>query len=200
MAEIPAGVWAIASELCSAELADWIEYTRAASARSFRLPAANEQEAVAMLRELRRHTTWLAIHARSDWALLCGADGVVAGSRSLPPEVLRRQLKPTMALGMPDHNPQEAAHALRCGADFLVCSPIWDTPSKRGILAPRGLPALAQASQVAAPVYALGGIETPEQVVQCKAAGATGVWVLRAAKDPVLFSEMVAAWAEEPAV
>jgi thiamine-phosphate pyrophosphorylase len=122
------------------------------------------------------------------------ADALIAGSRSLPAPVLRQQIENTLALGMPDHNPQEAALAVQQAADFMLCSPIWSTPSKQGILQPRGLQALSESCRLGPPVVALGGIETPAQVAQCRAAGVRAVMVLRAAKDRSLLNEMVAAW------
>ncbi|MFI9639620.1 thiamine phosphate synthase [Micromonospora sp. NPDC051925] len=72
--------------------------------------------------------------------------------------------------------------------DYVTLSPVWPTRSKPGYgppLHPDGLRRLVRLSPV--PVFALGGIETPEQVTACVEAGAVGVAVLGAlmrAADP----------------
>ncbi|MGY0006960.1 thiamine phosphate synthase [Micromonospora sp. I033] len=65
--------------------------------------------------------------------------------------------------------------------DYVTLSPVFSTRTKPGYgppLHPAGLRELVAASPV--PVLALGGIETPEQVRECVAAGAAGVAVLGA--------------------
>ncbi|MEU4566738.1 thiamine phosphate synthase [Micromonospora sp. NPDC023956] len=72
--------------------------------------------------------------------------------------------------------------------DYVTCSPVYPTRTKPGHgppLYPDGLVDLIRASPV--PVLALGGVETPDQVRACVAAGAVGVAVLGAlmrAADP----------------
>ncbi|SCL40826.1 Thiamine monophosphate synthase [Micromonospora pallida] len=65
--------------------------------------------------------------------------------------------------------------------DYVTVSPVHPTRTKPGYgppLHPEGLADLIRASPV--PVLALGGIETPDQVHACVAAGAVGVAVLGA--------------------
>ena len=91
-------------------------------------------------------------------------------------------------VGYSAHGPEEAAQAARDGADYVLFSPVFPTPSKPdhpGV----GLDSLAEAVQAAypAPVFALGGI-TPGHVKACLEAGAHGVAVLSGildASDPV---------------
>ncbi|MEU5948291.1 thiamine phosphate synthase [Micromonospora sp. NPDC047465] len=72
--------------------------------------------------------------------------------------------------------------------DYTTLSPVFPSRSKPGYgppLRPEGLPGLIEASPV--PVLALGGVETPEHLHACIAAGAAGVAVLGAimrADDP----------------
>nr|WP_246382322.1 thiamine phosphate synthase [Micromonospora jinlongensis] len=64
---------------------------------------------------------------------------------------------------------------------YATVSPIWPTKTKPGYgppLGPAGLRKLVRISN--APILALGGVETPEQVTACVEAGATGVAVLGA--------------------
>lgn len=78
------------------------------------------------------------------------------------------------------HDPQDARRRLQLGADWLVFSPVFATPSKPNA-APHGLAGLAEAAH-AAPgrIVALGGVDA-EAVGQCCAAGAVGVAAQRAA-------------------
>jgi len=72
--------------------------------------------------------------------------------------------------------------------DYVTLSPVFPTPSKPGYgppLEPGGLARLVARTPV--PALALGGVDTPERVVACRAAGAAGVAVMGAvmrAADP----------------
>jgi thiamine-phosphate pyrophosphorylase len=195
---LPSGVWAIASHLEAESLPNWMANAAAASAWTFRLPKARPDQVSEMLQKLRAEAPWLAIHADWDWAIACQADAIIAGSRSLSLTDLRSAIQSQcagfMQLGYAAHSQDEVQTAIRDGAEFAFFSPIWDTPSKAGILKPRGCEALRTASQKKLPLIALGGIQTPQQVAECQAAGAHGVAVLRAATDAGLLREMQAAW------
>ena len=91
-----------------------------------------------------------------------------------------------VALGISTHAVAEARHRAAEGADYIVCGPVFDTPSKRGLLQPRGLESLGELAPLPVPVIAIGGID--EQTAgQARAVGASGVAVIRAlfaADDP----------------
>ncbi|MFE9184514.1 thiamine phosphate synthase [Micromonospora haikouensis] len=85
--------------------------------------------------------------------------------------------------------------------DYATLSPVYPSRSKPGYgppLGPRRLGELIRFSPV--PVLALGGIETPDQVRACLAAGTAGVAVQGAimrAEDPTeAAAALTAAWAE----
>ncbi|MCX7963225.1 MAG: thiamine phosphate synthase [Candidatus Hydrogenedentota bacterium] len=92
------------------------------------------------------------------------------------------------SIGYSAHEIAEAQQVAQEGAHYVTLSPIYDTPSKRGILEPRG-PAwleLARRSLGEFPIVALGGIDgtNAREVVR---AGADGIAVIRAimaAPDP----------------
>ncbi len=195
---LPSGVWAIASHLEAESLPSWMATAYAASAWTFRLPMARLDQVSDMLQKLRAEAPWLAIHADWDWAKACHADAIIAGSRSRSLTDLRRAIQSQcaglMRLGHAAHSQDEVQTAMGNGADFAFFSPIWATPSKAGILSPHGCEPLQRASKIGIPLIALGGIQTPLQVAECRAAGAHGVAVLRAATDVVLLREMQAAW------
>lgn len=156
-------------------------------------------------RELRavtsRHGARFLVNGRVDVALAVGADGVHLPSASpASPEAVRHVIGPQRFLGVSTHAASEAEAAARAGADFVVFGPVYETPSKRPYGAPQGIEALAEACRRAPiPVLAIGGV-TPSSVCEVRAAGASGVAVIRAllaASDPAAATkELLAAWAE----
>jgi thiamine monophosphate synthase len=203
---LPRGLWAVASELSVRDVDAWMHSAAGAAAWTFRRPAEGDREALHCLRRLREHAAWLAVHGRSDLALLSQADGLIAGAQSLPWECLADRLhaRPSepfpdrrrIVLGAAVHNQGQVEMAQRAQAKFLILGPIWQTPSKRGILAPQGCEKLHALAAHDCPVLAIGGVDRPERVQQAHAAGAHGVLLLRAAQDAPLFQELLCAWRE----
>jgi len=208
-ARLPRGLWAVASDLSARDADAWMQSAAGAAAWTFRRPTGGDAAALQCLRRLRSHAAWLAVHGRSDLAVLAQADGLIAGVQSLPWECLAGRLhehrnKPDAAshnlqLGAAVHDQQEIEAARRALADFLVLGPIWETPSKRGILEPKGCGALQTLAAQGVPVLAIGGFDRPERVLQAHAAGAHAVLVLRAAQDAQRFQELVSSWREAEA-
>jgi thiamine-phosphate pyrophosphorylase len=120
----------------------------------------------------------LYVNGRLDVAIACGADGVHLPVDALSPHDVRA-IAPAMGIASSTHTLDEVAAAARGGADFVVFGPIAETPSKRGLLQPRGMAALAAAIGFGIPVVALGGL-TPAQAPDCRRAGAAGVACVRA--------------------
>ena len=74
-------------------------------------------------------------------------------------EVTKRNKLGNFLIGASTHSIAEATDAHACGADFIVCGPVYDTPSKRGYGSPLGVAKLAEVCRaVEIPVLALGGI------------------------------------------
>jgi thiamine-phosphate pyrophosphorylase len=129
----------------------------------------------------------LFINGRLDIALAVGATGVHLPAHGIPLREVRAAA-PHLRVGLSTHSIDEVAAAARDGADFVVFGPVFETPSKAGLLAPRGLSVLTRAAAVGVPVLALGGIEVGD-VAGCVAAGAKGVACIRAifaAEDPAV--------------
>src|SRR5215468_11454647 len=62
-------------------------------------------------------------------------------------------------IGVSTHSVAEAKSAEDGGADFIVCGPVYDTPSKRAFGPPLGLDVFAEIlDAVKTPVLAIGGI------------------------------------------
>jgi thiamine-phosphate pyrophosphorylase len=120
----------------------------------------------------------LYVNDRVDVALAVEADGVHLGRASLRPSEVKR-IAPALRIGVSTHTPEEAEAAAAAGADFALFGPVFETPSKHGILAARGLSGLKTACRPSLPVLALGGIE-PHNTPACLQAGAHGVACIRA--------------------
>lgn len=93
-------------------------------------------------------------------------------------EWLRRRLAPDAAIGVSTHGAAAAAKAAK-RASYVVLGPIWATPGKDR---PLGIEALERAAAGAggAPIFAIGGIDSPERALAALAAGAHGVAGIRA--------------------
>jgi len=103
------------------------------------------------------------VNDRLDVAIAAGADGVHLRVNSLSAaevrETMKRQKREDFLIGVSTHSLAEAVEAQTAGADFIVCGPVYDTPSKREYGPPLGLDRFAQICRtVEIPVLALGGI------------------------------------------
>jgi thiamine-phosphate pyrophosphorylase len=134
----------------------------------------------------------LFVNRRFDIALAAGADGVHLPAHGLPVALVRSTLGERLVIGRSTHDLDEVRRASEQGADYVVFGPIFDTPSKRGRLAPRGLAALAEAAAVGVPVLAIGGIDAA-RVEEVLRHGATGLAAIRAFATPDSAAAMVAA-------
>lgn len=129
----------------------------------------------------------LIINDRVDIALAVEADGVHLGWQSFPFPVVRRLLGSEKLIGISTHGRQEALQAKDYGADYITLGPVFETPSKSGLLQPTGTGEMQNIkNEVKIPVIALGGINV-ENVEAVLAAGADGIAVISSimyADDP----------------
>lgn len=101
----------------------------------------------------------LIINDRVDIAIAVEAEGVHLGWQSLPFGIVRKLLGFEKLIGVSTHNRQEALQAQNCGADYITFGPIFDTPSKAGLLKPLGVEEIQKLKkEIHIPVVALGGI------------------------------------------
>ncbi|MBL8187470.1 MAG: thiamine phosphate synthase [Acidobacteria bacterium] len=103
------------------------------------------------------------VNDRLDVALATRADGVHLRVTSLPAHEVRRIVRQKglqeFLIAVSTHSLAEAQTAAADGADFIVCGPVFDTPSKREFGAPLELERFAEICQsLSIPVLALGGI------------------------------------------
>ena len=136
----------------------------------------------AALRLTRPYGVKVLVNDRLDVAWAAGADGVHLRINSLPTTLVREQTtrrgRPDFLIGVSTHSLMEARAAAHSGANFIVCGPVYDTPSKREFGAPLGLERFAEICQsVSLPVFALGGISLVNfrEPLACGAAGIAGI-------------------------
>ncbi|MDF1797895.1 MAG: thiamine phosphate synthase [Planctomycetota bacterium] len=129
---------------------------------------------------LRGELGWLAVHDRIHVARAAGADAAHLGFRSLRPADARLAAG-DLALGLSTHAGDDPA--TWSGVDYLFHGPVFETPSKSGLLEPTGVDgfraALERRPRSELPMLALGGI-TPANAPDLLAAGAHGIAVIGA--------------------
>lgn len=147
----------------------------------------------------RRAGALLVVNGDALAAAALGADGVHLRSSSAPAREARAIAGEETLVGRSTHDLAEIDRALAEGADYVTFGPVHDTPSKRGILTPRGEAGLREAVRRAGalPVIALGGM-TAANAGDARRAGAAGVACIRevlAAEDPrAAAAALLAAW------
>ena len=122
----------------------------------------------------------LVVNDDVEAAIRLGADGVHLGRDDVGAE---RALEAGLMLGLSAASVEEAQAAERQAAAYIGAGPVWETPSKLDADPPIGLDGLAEiCAAVRIPVVAIGGIDATN-AADCIRAGASGVAVIRAARD-----------------
>lgn len=112
-------------------------------------------------------------------ALMLGADGVHLGRADTGADAVRDQ---GLLLGLSAADLSEARQA-DGACDYIGVGPVWATPSKPDADPPIGIDGLQEVcAAVSTPVIAIGGIDA-SNAADCIRAGASGVAVIRAARD-----------------
>ena len=133
-----------------------------------------------------RHGVTFVVNDDLEAALMLGADGVHLGQSD---EGAERAKDQGLVLGLSAANVAQATAATL--ADYVGAGPVWATPSKADADPPIGLDGLADICRaVSVPVVAIGGID-PSNAADCIRAGATGVAVIRAARDAAAISKAI---------
>jgi thiamine-phosphate pyrophosphorylase len=140
------------------------------------------------------------VNGRPALARSVGADGVHLGSDACSVEEARRVAGGGAWISVACHRESDVDAALVAGADAVLVSPIFDTPSGgkrgRGLEAVRVARRIVDASRRSLLVYALGGI-SPRNARDCFDAGADGVACIRAvleADDAADAARALCAW------
>jgi hydroxymethylpyrimidine kinase / phosphomethylpyrimidine kinase / thiamine-phosphate diphosphorylase len=117
-------------------------------------------------------------------AIELGADGVHLGQADLAAlhQTDRRQIAQAgLALGVSSHTLWELARAKALAPSYIACGPVWPTTTKAMPWRTQGLDNLAWwCAMAGAPVVAIGGILTTEQVRAAASCGPHHVCVVRA--------------------
>ena len=144
-------------------------------------PAREVLDVARAVRPLARQASALLIvNDRPDVARAAEADGVHLGQDDLPVAAARAVLGSGGIIGVSTHSVAEARAAAAAGADYLGVGPVFDTTSKVGALAARGLDLVrAVRDAVTLPLVAIGGI-TPGTAPDVRAAGAEAVAMIAA--------------------
>jgi thiamine-phosphate pyrophosphorylase len=149
-----------------------------------RLKAAPAREVLEIARVVRplaqQAGARLIVNDRPDVARAAGADGVHLGQDDLPVAAARTVLGAGGIVGVSTHSVGQARAAVAAGADYLGVGPVFETTSKVGALAARGLDLVrAVRHEVTLPLVAIGGI-TPTTATEVRAAGADAVAMIAA--------------------
>src|SRR5262245_34983721 len=118
----------------------------------------------AAVERARPHGARVLVNDRFDVAIAAGADGVHLRASSIPARKVRgvaaNKGLDDFLIGVSTHSAAEARSAEEGGADFIVCGPVYDTPSKRDFGHPLGLEGFTEIlNAVRIPALAIGGID-----------------------------------------
>ncbi|MGD0167215.1 MAG: thiamine phosphate synthase [Gaiellaceae bacterium] len=121
-------------------------------------------------------------------AIALAADGVHLGQTDAGIELA---LAAGLMLGLSASTVGEAVEAEERGATYIGAGPVWATPSKTDAAPAIGLDGLAAiCAAVSIPVVAIGGIDAAN-AADCIRAGASGVAVIRAAREARAITEAI---------
>lgn len=166
----------------------WLEVARAAikggaDCLQLREKTLDSGELVRRARSLvemaRPHGCCVIVNDRADVALLAGADGVHVGQTDLAVADVRRLAGSALLVGVSTQNLEQAAAAVRAGADYCGLGPMFPTTTKHKpeIAGPGYVRAyLSDPVLSSVPHLAIGGI-TPENAAQLALSGCQGVAV-----------------------
>lgn len=150
-----------------------------------------------LVETLRGSRIRLLVNDRADVAAASGAAGVHLGDEDLPVDAARAVLARGAVrpiVGYSTHSVQEVAAASNLPADYLGFGPVFESPTKAGVRAARGLTQLADACRATTlPVVAIGGV-TLETAPACWKAGAASVAVIREIEESGDRRALVAAY------
>lgn len=130
----------------------------------------------------RQHGKLFIMNDRADLAAAADADGVHVGQEELPAGEARRIVGPERLVGVSTHSIQEARDAVRDGADYIGCGPVFPGRTKQ-FDAYVGTDLLRHvAAEIRLPAFAIGGIAL-NNVDQVVAAGLHRIAVSGAIRD-----------------
>lgn len=140
------------------------------------------------------HDALFIVNDRADIAAASGADGVHVGQDELPAEAARRVLGGEPLVGVSTHDLGQARQAVRDGADYIGCGPVYPSPTKRfdSFAGPDWLRDVAR--EIDIPAFAIGGISRDNlgPVLEAGVGRVAVTAAVRSAVDPVAAAEELA--------
>jgi len=145
------------------------------------LTAKEIYEMIIAIKKMIGDRAKIIVNDRIDVAIAAGADGIHLGWKSMPVKkavAIARQY--SMITGVSCHSVEDAFRCTDVGVDYISFGPVFETPSKKGILDARGLDGVRGVKAlVSVPVTAIGGINE-DNCADVIDAGADAVSVIRA--------------------
>jgi thiamine-phosphate pyrophosphorylase len=145
------------------------------------------------VRIARDHGKILIVNDRADIAVAADADGVHVGQEELPAVDARRIVGAKRLIGVSTHSIEQAREAVRDGADYIGCGPVFPSRTKRFDAFVGTVLLQRVADEIALPAFAIGGIDA-ENVRDVIAAGFQRIAVtgaIRDATEPATAAEML---------
>lgn len=166
----PAGIYGITAEKFSGGrsnlevvremIAGGIGIIQYREKRPHKSSAAMLEECRAIRDMTRQAGVLFIINDYPDIALLVDADGVHVGQDDFPVSEVRRLIGADKLIGLSTHSPEQAAAAVKAGADYIGVGPIFSTQTKEDVCAPVGLGYLNHVVRSCPlPFVAIGGIK-----------------------------------------
>jgi thiamine-phosphate pyrophosphorylase len=170
------------------------------SLREKDLPQAQQRELLhGLLDRAQKIQAKILLHGDPALARQTNAHGVHLSADG-DAAAARRMLGKGALIGVSVHDVEEARAVDGKLVDYVIAGPVFETQSKPGYgpaLGPEGLALIAEACFV--PVVAIGGID-PQNVPDCRAAGAAGIavmgGVMRANIPAVVVAQLIGALAQ----
>ena len=166
-------------------IVDDVETARAAvvggaTVVQLRLKGASTRELVERGAPFRELPATFIVNDDAEAAIALAADGVHLGQTDAGAELA---LAAGLMLGLSASTVEEAVEAEKRGAGYIGAGPVWTTPSKTDAAPAIGLDGLMEICEaVSIPVVAIGSVDA-SNAADCIRAGASGVAVIRAARD-----------------
>ena len=127
--------------------------------RSKDSPTKNLLEEALLLKKICQGQALFIMNDRVDIAYAANADGVHLGQDDMPIKEARETLGKDKIIGVTVHDENEAARAIKMGADYLGVSPIFSTSTKLDAGPPAGISLIKKIKTIATvPLIAIGGI------------------------------------------
>ncbi len=137
------------------------------------------KEAIEIRELCHKYNVPLFINDNVNVAIKCGADGIHVGQEDMAAGAVRSLVGEDMIIGVSAHSVEEAAEAVKNGADYLGVGAVFSTSTKRDAKAlPRGtLIDICQAVDI--PVVDIGGLNK-ENISELSGTGVDGVALVSA--------------------